>query len=294
MASSPDDRVRRDGVVLAGLKKSYGPAQKGSGSRRHDRPWRDGGAPRAQRCGEDHDDRHDARPVPPRRRHRDALRASAGRGRGGGARRGHAANGIPPRVPPVRELAEMVASLYPRPLGSTRCSRRPAPRRSPPSARRTSPVGRPNGCASPWRSWPIPTSWCSTSRPRPWMSRHAATSGRPCARSPGAGRPSSSPRTTWRRRTRTPIGSCSSRAAGSSPTGRAAGRSGRRSLGQTWTRSVRSPASPTPTAAGRQSSAKQLFLSEGTVRNYLSQAIAKVGCRNRVEAALKAERYGWL
>lgn len=40
--------------------------------------------------------------------------------------------------------------------------------------------------------------------------------------------------------------------------------------------------------------ARQLFLSEGTVRNYLSQAIAKVGCRNRVEAALKAEQYGWL
>lgn len=40
--------------------------------------------------------------------------------------------------------------------------------------------------------------------------------------------------------------------------------------------------------------ARRLFLSEGTVRNYLSQAIAKVGCRNRVEAALEAERQGWL
>lgn len=40
--------------------------------------------------------------------------------------------------------------------------------------------------------------------------------------------------------------------------------------------------------------ARRLFLSEGTVRTYLSQAIAKVGCRNRVEAALEAERQGWL
>lgn len=40
--------------------------------------------------------------------------------------------------------------------------------------------------------------------------------------------------------------------------------------------------------------AGRLFLSEGTVRNYLSQAIAKVGCRNRMEAALKAESHGWL
>lgn len=40
--------------------------------------------------------------------------------------------------------------------------------------------------------------------------------------------------------------------------------------------------------------AGRLFLSEDTVRNYLSQAIAKVGCRNRVEAALEAEHQGWL
>lgn len=40
--------------------------------------------------------------------------------------------------------------------------------------------------------------------------------------------------------------------------------------------------------------AARLFLSEGTVRNYLSQAIAKLGCRNRVEAALAAEQRGWL
>jgi two-component system response regulator DesR len=37
-----------------------------------------------------------------------------------------------------------------------------------------------------------------------------------------------------------------------------------------------------------------LYLSEGTVRNYLSTAIKKLGARNRVEAARLAERKGWL
>jgi two-component system response regulator DesR len=37
-----------------------------------------------------------------------------------------------------------------------------------------------------------------------------------------------------------------------------------------------------------------LFLSEGTVRNYLSTAIAKTGTRNRVEAARLARERGWL
>ena len=37
-----------------------------------------------------------------------------------------------------------------------------------------------------------------------------------------------------------------------------------------------------------------LHLSEGTVRNYLSEAISKVGARNRVEAARIARRKGWL
>ena len=37
-----------------------------------------------------------------------------------------------------------------------------------------------------------------------------------------------------------------------------------------------------------------LFLSEGTVRNYLSTAIKKLGTRNRVEAARLAEKKGWL
>jgi two-component system response regulator DesR len=40
--------------------------------------------------------------------------------------------------------------------------------------------------------------------------------------------------------------------------------------------------------------AGRLFLSEGTVRNYLSAAIAKTGVRNRVEALEVAEDHGWL
>jgi two-component system response regulator DesR len=40
--------------------------------------------------------------------------------------------------------------------------------------------------------------------------------------------------------------------------------------------------------------AARLFLSEGTVRNYLSSAIAKAGARNRTEAVRTAENNGWL
>jgi len=40
--------------------------------------------------------------------------------------------------------------------------------------------------------------------------------------------------------------------------------------------------------------AANLYLSEGTVRNYLSSAIKKLGTRNRVEAARMAEQRGWL
>ena len=40
--------------------------------------------------------------------------------------------------------------------------------------------------------------------------------------------------------------------------------------------------------------ARQLFLSEGTVRNHLSVAIQKIGARNRVQAARIAESKGWL
>jgi two-component system response regulator DesR len=40
--------------------------------------------------------------------------------------------------------------------------------------------------------------------------------------------------------------------------------------------------------------ATRLYLSEGTVRNYLSSAIGKTGARTRVEAARVAEEKGWL
>jgi two-component system, NarL family, response regulator DesR len=40
--------------------------------------------------------------------------------------------------------------------------------------------------------------------------------------------------------------------------------------------------------------ARTLKLSEGTVRNYLSEAIGKLGAKNRVEAARLARQKGWL
>ena len=40
--------------------------------------------------------------------------------------------------------------------------------------------------------------------------------------------------------------------------------------------------------------AARLYLSESTVRNYLSDAIGKTGTRNKTEAALLARRNGWL
>jgi two-component system response regulator DesR len=39
---------------------------------------------------------------------------------------------------------------------------------------------------------------------------------------------------------------------------------------------------------------RKLGLSEGTVRNYLSEAISKLGAGNRVEAARIARAKGWL
>jgi two-component system response regulator DesR len=40
--------------------------------------------------------------------------------------------------------------------------------------------------------------------------------------------------------------------------------------------------------------AAELRLSEGTVRNYLSEAISKMGASNRVEASRIARTKGWL
>ena len=44
----------------------------------------------------------------------------------------------------------------------------------------------------------------------------------------------------------------------------------------------------------RPLSAERLRLSEGTVRNYLSEAIGKLGASNRIEAARLAHQKGWL
>ncbi|HEV2013632.1 MAG TPA: response regulator transcription factor [Candidatus Dormibacteraeota bacterium] len=46
--------------------------------------------------------------------------------------------------------------------------------------------------------------------------------------------------------------------------------------------------------AGIAEIAQALFLSEGTVRNYLSSAIQKLEVSNRTEAARRAEEQGWL
>ena len=46
--------------------------------------------------------------------------------------------------------------------------------------------------------------------------------------------------------------------------------------------------------AGIADIARSLFLSEGTVRNYLSSAIQKLEVSNRMEATRIAEEQGWL
>jgi two-component system response regulator DesR len=45
---------------------------------------------------------------------------------------------------------------------------------------------------------------------------------------------------------------------------------------------------------GVQQIAQAVFLSEGTVRNYLSSCIQKTGARNRAEALRVAQEHGWL
>ena len=45
---------------------------------------------------------------------------------------------------------------------------------------------------------------------------------------------------------------------------------------------------------GPKDIAGRLYLSEGTVRNYLSSAIAKTSTRNRAEALRVSEDNGWL
>jgi two-component system response regulator DesR len=52
----------------------------------------------------------------------------------------------------------------------------------------------------------------------------------------------------------------------------------------------------TEVAAGASNAeiASRLHLAEGTVRNYLSAVLAKLGVRNRTEAASTARERGWL
>ena len=46
--------------------------------------------------------------------------------------------------------------------------------------------------------------------------------------------------------------------------------------------------------AGPAEIAAAMFLSYGTVRNYLASAVTKLGARNRVDAARIAAEAGWL
>ena len=46
--------------------------------------------------------------------------------------------------------------------------------------------------------------------------------------------------------------------------------------------------------AGPAEIAAELFLSYGTVRNYLASAVTKLGARNRVDAVRIATEAGWL
>lgn len=46
--------------------------------------------------------------------------------------------------------------------------------------------------------------------------------------------------------------------------------------------------------ASNQEIAQSLFLSEGTVRNYLSEAMSKLNAKNRIEAFHLAQDQGWL
>jgi two-component system response regulator DesR len=48
------------------------------------------------------------------------------------------------------------------------------------------------------------------------------------------------------------------------------------------------------TGAGPPEIAAELFLSYGTVRNYLASAVTKLGARNRTDAVRTAAEAGWL
>ena len=69
---------------------------------------------------------------------------------------------------------------------------------------------------------------------------------------------------------------------------------------EAWSERIRSPIASgrscawPPRASRAPRSPRGLQLSEGTVRNYLSEAISKIGAKNRVDAARIARVKGWL
>ncbi len=48
------------------------------------------------------------------------------------------------------------------------------------------------------------------------------------------------------------------------------------------------------TGATSKDISAQLYLTDGTIRNYISEIISKLGAKNRVDAAAKAKENGWL
>ena len=78
----------------------------------------------------------------------------------------------------VRELISLVASYYPQPLDVGMCFDARGSPTSRSVGRRSSRVGKRNGCASPRPSSRMLISWCSTSRPLASTSRVDTSSGR--------------------------------------------------------------------------------------------------------------------
>ncbi|MGM0214735.1 response regulator [Enterococcus sp. AZ109] len=48
------------------------------------------------------------------------------------------------------------------------------------------------------------------------------------------------------------------------------------------------------TGATSKDISAQLYLTDGTIRNYISEIISKLGAKNRIDAASKAKENGWL
>ena len=160
----------------------------------------------------------------------------------------------PPAAPPRCRAARRGDARPGRHRRGRRAARRGAGR---PGGRSSPPSAGPATCAGRWRP-ARSASWSRTRRPASWPPRSAPSP-------PGA-------------RVVDPALAAATLAGGASPlTGRE--------------RDVLVAARDGATVADI---AGRLFLSEGTVRNYLSAAISKTGTRNRVEALRTAETNGWL